>query len=107
MLLEIEWLRPFVRFIPLALCVAIAWLCHRNFAAEKLGGKDLGARGGARGLPSFEGSGSKFFVKGSSVEVALMIEGVVCHRVDGEKVLRRSGRLEPLHFTLASSDRLM
>jgi hypothetical protein len=39
--------------------------------------------------------------------VALMIEGVVCRRVDGEEALRRSGRLEPLHFTLASSDRLM
>ena len=26
MLLEIEWLRPFVRFIPVALCVAIAFV---------------------------------------------------------------------------------
>ncbi len=48
-----------------------------------------------------------FFVKGSSVEVALMIEGVVCRGVDGEKVLRRSGRLEALQFSLPSSNRLM
>ena len=36
-----------------------------------------------------------------------MIEGVVCRRVDGEEALCRSGRFESLHFTLASSDRLM
>ncbi len=47
------------------------------------------------------------FVEGSSVEVSLVIEGVVCRRVDREEVLRRSGRFESLHFTLPSPDRLM
>ncbi len=36
-----------------------------------------------------------------------MSEGVVCRGVDGEKVLRRPGRLEPLQITLPSSNRLM
>jgi len=43
---------------------------------------------GARDLPSIERRSSELFVEGSSIEMALMGEGVVSGRVDGEKTLR-------------------
>ena len=39
--------------------------------------------------------------------MTLDVEVVVDGGVDGEKALRGSGRLEALHFSFSSSDRLM
>ena len=39
--------------------------------------------------------------------MALKVEGVVDGGVNAEKTLSGAGRLEPLHFALASSHRLM
>lgn len=56
--------------------------CHVNVLGVPFGrcGKGLRSAGGT--LPDVKGRGSKFFVKGSPVEMTLMIEGVVSCGVD-------------------------
>lgn len=44
---------------------------------------------------------------GAPVNVALVIEGVVGRFVDREEAVCETGPLEPLRFSLSSSDRLM
>ena len=60
-----------------------------------------------RVAPLVGGLGSEDPQRGARDEMALEIEGVVDGRMHAEKALCGARRLEPLHFALASSHRLM
>ena len=76
-------------------------------ATQSLGGSEPRSGRRARALPNLERCGSKLFVHGSFEKMALVIEGAVGRRMDGEEALRRARWLEPLLFALPPPNRLM
>ena len=65
------------------------------------------SRGGDRILPLVRRFGSKDPERRPRDEMALKIEGVVNGGAHAEKTLSGTSRLEPLHFALSPSHRLM
>ena len=83
-------------------------LCHGNSIEHALRAETRRASCRCDGIFPLCGSfGSEDPPCGSGDEVGLKVEGIVNRTVQAEEELGGSSRLEPLHFALSSSHRLM